>query len=176
MEVTGKIKDIVKDFVTGKFLITLAINEDQLLLSEYDKLKDVDKLSISIRKWHKKRSLDANAYCWVLISKIAQAISSSKEEVYEEMLRRYGTYYQDENGYITITVNSRVDMSKVEGHWQKIKESGEFTSYLMIKGSSEYDTAEMCKLIDGICSECHDLGIETLTPNEIERLKAQWKA
>ena len=41
-------------------------------------------------------------------------------------------------------------------------------------GSSEYDTANMSRLIDGIISECREQGIETMTPSELERLKQQW--
>ena len=44
----------------------------------------------------------------------------------------------------------------------------------MIKGSSDYDTAEMSQFIDGIISECKDQGIQTMTPNEIEEMKQKW--
>ena len=40
----------------------------------------------------------------------------------------------------------------------------------MIKGSSEYDTKEMSSFIDGIISEAKGLGIETLPPEELERM------
>ena len=44
----------------------------------------------------------------------------------------------------------------------------------MIKGSSEYDTGEMSRFIDGVISECKELGIQTMTPDEIEELKQKW--
>ena len=43
-----------------------------------------------IKEYRKKRSLDANAYCWKLIGDIADALRTSKEEVYRLMLKRYG--------------------------------------------------------------------------------------
>ena len=49
--------------------------------------------------------------------------------------------------------------------------------YVNIKffwGSSNYNTADMSRLIDGIISDCHELDIETMTPSEISRLKAAW--
>ncbi|MDQ9744386.1 hypothetical protein RF397_17385, partial [Acinetobacter baumannii] len=50
-----------------------------------------DKLYIAqIKEYRKKRSLDANAYCWKLIGDIADALRTSKEEVYLLMLKRYG--------------------------------------------------------------------------------------
>lgn len=103
-------------------------------------------------------------------------IASSKEEVYEQMLQKYGTFYEDEGGYITITVKKTVDMAKVSGHWKHIKDNGNFASYLMIKGSSEYNTAEMSHFIDRIVEEAQGLGIETATPDELERMKQEWGA
>ena len=41
-------------------------------------------------------------------------------------------------------------------------------------GSSEYNTQEMSVLIDGIVQEAKQLGIETLTPMELARLKDEW--
>jgi hypothetical protein len=71
-------------------------------------------------------------------------------------------------------VKSGVDMSKIEGHWKFYKSNGKFDSYLMIKGSSKYDSAEMSKFIDQIIYEAKELGIETMTPAELERMKAEW--
>lgn len=42
------------------------------------------------------------------------------------------------------------------------------------KGSSLYNTKEMSLLIDGVVRECKELGIETETPDEIERMKQEW--
>lgn len=122
-----------------------------------------------------KRSLDANAYAWVLMTKIASAIGSSKDEVYEEMLRCYGCLCEEDGGYITITVKNTVDVSRIGGHWMPYREKGQWISYLMIKGSSEYDTAEMSRFIDGIISEAQGLDIETLPPHEIEVMKKAWR-
>lgn len=44
----------------------------------------------------------------------------------------------------------------------------------MIKGSSEYDTVEMSHFIDRIVEEAKELGIETATPDELERMKQEW--
>lgn len=173
MECTGKIQNIVKDWATGQLQITFSVNE-QSVINEIDDIKDCERLSITAKKWRQKRSLDANSYCWTIISKIAEKINSSKDEVYEEMLQKYGYFYQDEEGYISITVKAEVDMSKIAGHWKFLKTNGKFTSYLMIKGSSEYDTRQMARFIDCIVEEAKLLGIETMTPAELERMKAAW--
>lgn len=173
MEWTGELKGISQDYVTGKFNVTLTINEGVPVVNFLNNLLR-ENLSISVKKFKKKRSLDANAYCWVLMSKIAEVVGTSKDEVYEDMLQKYGSFYKDDNGYIAVTVREEVDMSKIKGHWKFYSGNGEFSAYLMIKGSSEYDTSEMAKFIDRIVDEAKELGIETLTPDELERMKARW--
>lgn len=154
--------------------IVLAFEVDGSAAGQLESIMKQDRLRIKAVKYKEKRSLDANAYAWVLMTKIADVVSTSKEEVYEDMLQRYGYIYEDDEGYITVTVKKSVDMSKIDGHWKFIKDNGKFASYMMIKGSSEYDTAEMSRFIDRIVEEAKDLGIETLTPAELERMKNEW--
>lgn len=170
MEFTGRLHNIARDFETNMLIISFMVNEKSI---SAENLRDV--LDICIRKHRNKRSLDANAYAWVLMSKIATLQKTSKEEVYELMLKRYGVPYEDEDGYIVITVKESVDMGKIDGHWLRYKGNDNFTSYLMIKGSSEYNTSEMSHFIDGIVADCKELGIETMTPDELERMKASWR-
>lgn len=125
-----------------------------------------------INEHKEKRSLNANAYAWSLIGKIADALRTSKDEVYLTMLKRYG---QSE----MVSVLSSID---VRGYFKYFEPVGtatlqgkEFTHYRIYLGSSEYNTKEMAILIDGIISEAEEIGIETLPPNEVERLKEMWK-
>lgn len=173
MEFTGKVIGISQDYATGTYAVSFSVNEPDVVRSGYDSIKDIAILDIKAVKHREKRSLDANAYAWVLMSKIATVLRTSKEEIYEEMLRRYGVLYEDDGGYITVTVKASVDMNKIDGHWQLIKDNGTFKAYAMIKGSSEYDTKEMSSFIDVIVSEAKEMGIETLTPNELEQMKVR---
>lgn len=174
MEFTGRAKGASTDFSTGKFNITLEADEASVIRDGYDKIKDLEKLTVKIVKYREKRSLDSNAYAWVLMSKIAAELGSTKEEIYEEMLRKYGFLYESDDGIITITVKSNVDMTKIEGHWQFIKDNGSFKAYAMIKGSSEYDTKEMSHFINGIVEEAKALGIDTMTETEIRQMNERW--
>lgn len=174
METTGKLIGASRTF-DGKGIV-LTFEVDASAAVQIESLRAQDKLRIKAVRYKEKRSLDANAYAWALMTKIANHpdISSSKEEIYEEMLQKYGAAYEDECGYITVTVKKAVDMSKLEGHWKYIKDNGTFASYLMLKGSSEYDTAEMSRFIDHIVEEAKELGIETETPDELARMKQEW--
>lgn len=139
-------------------------------LEALEKLRDKD-LDVDLKVHREKRSLDANAYCWVLCTKIAEVVRSSKDEIYEEMLQKYG-YLSD----VTITVKSEVDMTKIDGHWKFIKSNGKFSAYLMIRGTSEYNSAEMAKFLDMVVQDAKDLGIETATPTEIAQMNRLWES
>lgn len=126
-----------------------------------------------IKEHREKRSLNANAYAWALIGKIADAMRLSKDECYLLMLKRYG---QSE----LVSVLSEVNIS---GYFKYYEDAGTaihggkgYTYYRLFKGSSEYDTHEMAVLIDGIVSEAEGLGIETLPPDEIRRITEKWQA
>lgn len=172
MECKGSIVSIAQDFETKRILVTMSLAD--VPVQGLQELKAMA-LSVSLKKYRKRRSLDANAYCWVLCSKIADVIGSSKDEVYEQMLQDYGCFYEDGQGYVVVTVKSGGNMSRIGGHWKFYKDNGKFSSYLKIKGSSEYDSAEMSRFIDGIVYEAKELGISTEPPDEIERLKVLWK-
>lgn len=133
--------------------------------------QDSDKL-FELKEHKRRRSLTANAYAWSLIGKIADAMRASKDEVYLTMLKRYG---QSE----MVSVISSIDVTGYFKYFEAVAttvlQGKEFTHYKIFKGSSEYDTREMAVLIDGIISEAKALGIETLPPAEVERLKNMWR-
>jgi hypothetical protein len=172
MKLTGRIVDASVDFVTGIPKITLAVNEKNDFLQGYDDLKDIEKLSIELKQYREKRSLNANAYAWKLIGEIADIVRASKEEVYLEMLKRYG---QSE----IISVLSHIPVHDYVKYYTEAGESklnGKlFKHYKVYKGSSEFDTREMNILIDGIVGEAQELGIQTETPEMIAKMKSLWR-
>lgn len=142
---------------------------------ELESLEQGKDYRIKLSKWTEKRSLDSNSYAWLIISKIADKVGSSKEEIYEQMLCAYGTV---DDEVPPITVIAGVDMSKFADHFfrfdsRKIGDK-EFDCYLRIKGSSEMDSKEMSHFIDGIVFEAKQLGIETLPPEEIRQMNERW--
>lgn len=121
----------------------------------------------------KKRSRDANAYAWALMEEIAAKIGSCKDEVYLQMLERYGVFTH------IIVKPQAVDMLMRE--YRLCRSLGEVTvngqTGVQIQayfGSSQYDTKQMSRLIDGIIYEARELGIETATPEEVALMKSRW--
>jgi hypothetical protein len=133
--------------------------------------QDREKL-FEIKPYRQKRSLNANAYAWALINEMANRLRTSKDEVYQEMLKRYGQSK-------VISVLSDIDISRFVKYYEEIGkghvEGKEFTHYRCFIGSSEYDSREMAILIDGIVDEAQELGIDTLPTTAVERMKALWQ-
>lgn len=173
MEFTGVIKGITHDIVTGDLNITFSVNEKSTVLPEYEKLKDCEKLRIEAKKYRNRRSLDANAYLWVCLQKLAEALKSDKWSLYLQMLKRYGQFT-----YIVVKPNA---VEAVKKQWRECEEIGEVdvngitaVQMLCYYGSSTYDTKSMSVLIDGVVSECKELGIETISPTELQEMKERW--
>lgn len=170
----GRIETIDLDYISHKPKIVIQLHSQYDLLSEeFNKLQSLEEIDIELKEHREKRSLNSNSYAWVLITKIADVLRANKEEIYLEMLKRYG---QSE----IVSVLSSID---VAGYFKYYDVAGtstlnskEFTHYKVYKGSSEYDTREMSIFIDGIVSEAKQLNIETLTPKELENLKNSWRA
>lgn len=176
MELRGYLHSVSRDFTSKNLILSLMI-DDNMTEDMIDELQSIEDMSIVLKQYKKKRSLDANAYLWVLCTKLAEKRECSKEEVYEEMLQHYGNLQQDEDGnYILITLKANIDTSKLDGHWKFYKQSddGRFKSYLMIKGTSEYDTCEMARFIDMVVRDAEQEGIQTLPPSEIQMMKERW--
>lgn len=45
-----------------------------------------------VKEYKQKRSLDSNAYAWVLIGKIQDKLHIPKEEIYRDLIRNIGSY------------------------------------------------------------------------------------
>ena len=121
----------------------------------------------TIKEYKPKRSLSQNAYAWKLITEIGNILRKSKEEVYLQMLKDYG---QSEIVSILSEVVPDGYFKYFEPIGTGIVNDKEFTHYKIYKGSSEFDSKEMTIFIDGIIQECNQLGIPTLTPDEIASL------
>lgn len=116
----------------------------------------------------KHRSLSQNSYCWSLIVQIASSVRKSKEEVYQQMLKDYGV---SEIVSMLSSINPKGFFKYYEVVGNSMLNGKEFTHYKIFKGSSEYDTKEMSILIDGVIQEAENLGIPTMSKEEIEKLR-----
>lgn len=169
MQVVGTLEQYNTNFNENSTEIVLNIHSNDI--STLEKLRGL-KLNVELKQFRERRSLNSNNYAWELITKIADVLRSSKEEVYLQMLKRYGKSQM-------ISVLSEIDVNKFLKYFEEAGEStlnGKlFKHYKVYTGSSEMDSKEMSILIDGIVSEAKELGIETMPPNELKSLKESWK-
>ena len=174
MKFTGKIKDIGR---TLEGNLTLTLESSEMDAEEAAGLAKLDKLEVDIKKYRKKRSLDANAYYWTLVNKIGRSTGDSSDRIHNIMLSRYGELDRMPDGSL-IPFCIRDDIDYLEFAYPHLKPTQKTLSkggisyrwYYQIKGSSEYSTTEMSALIDGIVGECKEMGIETIPPEELERM------
>ena len=181
MEVTGRIENVCSNYATGQFEITLSINEKERLTNGYEQLKDEKLLTIQIKKYRKKRSLDANAYFHVLVDRLADVFRISKPRCKNLMIGRYGQpFLLDDIREAVIKTNIPAEkmLENESVHCMpcgsKEENGQELVFYKIFRGSSTYDTKEMSILIDGTVEECKEHGIETMPPDELKRMLEAW--
>ena len=185
IEVTGRILDFSLDFLTGKPKITLELNEMQEAEQGYDELNKCEKLSIKISKFREKRSLDANAYCWVLCTKLAEKLSDekvkyTKEDIYRNAVKELGIYKDFENLKPTDAKTLQIAWKKLGTGWLTeqvdFMPDGENVIVRCYYGSSTYNTKQMSRLIDNLVQDCEAVGVSTKTPDEIANMLSLWNS
>ena len=177
MDYTGTIRDMFMG-MDGKFTVSLNIEEEP---GDIEKLKD-KRLRIKITEYKEKRSLDSNAYFHVLCDKLRQKLRISMARCKNHLIADYGqVMYLEDNIPLIYKTNAPPEYiaELEEPHLLLVKtevEKGkEVYFYRMYRGSHTYNTAEMSRLIDGTIEECKAQGIETLTPEQIERMLSAWQ-
>ena len=177
MKLTGKIVGANIDFKTGKPTISFEVNERTDFEALVDEMRDKDKLSIEVKPFRARRSLDANAYAWVLMDKLSEKLNIPKADIYREYIKHIGG--NSETVCVkTAAVDRLCEAWQNNGiGWQtetfESKISG-CTNVILYYGSSCYNSAQMTRLLDLIIQDCREHGISTDTPEEIARLKALW--
>lgn len=137
----------------------------------YDNLKDCD-VEVTIEKYSESRTLKANAFLWVLVTKIANALRESKEDIYLDMLKSYG-----QGGAVSVEAKFSSDFERTYKYREYLGESelkGKlFKHYRFWVGSSEYNKDEFAILLDGVIQEAKNLGIEVRPQEEIASMLAE---
>lgn len=148
--------------------LTLSPFQDALRIAENVKDMVGSQVDIDIKKHREKRSLTANAYERHLEGKLADSLGSSKDEIHNLMLCRYGQYLRDKDGKIVfVLMPESIDYAKEPDiHLKPTGKSEDrngmkYCWFAQMKPTHDYDSREMAILIDGVVSECDELGIDT---------------
>lgn len=177
LETTGIITDLNIDFNTSKPKITilLDVNDKEVV----EELKNDEKLNISLKKYRKHRSLNANAYFWKLLQELCELAEIDPIGDYKRRVKELGIFrrfkIEKEN------VKTFEKMWTVQGTaWFCEITDTEYignTEFKIINayyGSSSYNSKQMSRLIDGLVQDCKHYGVETKPQEEIDSLLRSW--
>lgn len=172
MEVKARITEITADWATGRMKITFSLDH------KIDPSDLIDKdLRLKASIWREKRSLNANAYFYVLAGKIAEKLRISLTEAHNRLIAMYG-----QMDGVTIIMRDDIDWTKLDyihlkptPATRELDDGRLYRVYFIMRGSHTYDCKEMARLIDGTVEDAKDLGIETMTPDQIAELKSKWQ-
>lgn len=179
MQTTGTMSDLSIDFNTRKPKISLLLDTNEIEIVE--QLKNENKLNIEIKKWFKKRSLDANAYCWVLCDNIAKELCKdgttvTKEDIYRDAILQIGTFEPFIVQEKTFENFKRIWEKQGLGFLvQEVSRKDKCIKVNCYYGSSTYNSKEMSLLIELLVGLAQSLNIETKPKEEIESLLKEWK-
>ena len=142
---TGKIHSVAFS-VDGKPLISFEVNEWQPGLKVTQKLKECPKINIKLSEYKEGRSLNANAYYWLLVGKLAKAMNISTSFCHNVMLRRYGVLEMVDETPVyllfpdTDEATKKVDEAetyhvKPTSNVREGKDGKMYRTYMLLKGS-----------------------------------------
>ena len=140
MQCRGKITQISRDILTRRLLVTMVLTD----VSEQavQTISAFDDLSVEMKKYRAKRSLDANAYFHVLVGKIADTLTISKAKAKNMLICRYGQPQLLPDGSIMIYKTNAPEefMWEQEAvHAIPVRYEDKATFYKIYRGSHTYD-------------------------------------
>ncbi len=150
----GRLCDISLGITNRKQKITLELDGD--FRGQYDKLNGKE-LEITVKPFRKKRSLDQNSLLWAILGKIADKNRACKDDIYLEMLKRYG-----QGGVIKVRKQDEETIIRSFDYYEEHEKlyTDDEKYYRVWVGSSKYNTEEFSILLDGVVSEAKEIGIE----------------
>ncbi len=163
-------------------LLTLQILDADFAQS-YDALKDRE-VEVSIKLHRLRRSKDANAYAWVIMDRLADALSARRQrplravDVYREAIREIPGVSEIVAVRTEAVGKLRAGWSHNGIGWQSAvlgpSDAAGFTDVILYYGSSCFDVRQMGALLDYLQAEARELGVQTDTPEQVEKYKYYW--
>ena len=168
-------KPVLSFNFSGKLVVSFTT--EKRLAEAFNNLPDKP-LVLTVKEYRPKRSRDANAYFWTLCDKVAEKLNITKEEVYKEKIKECGVFE------IVPLKNEAVD--RYTAMWGKnglgwfcesmgaSKIQG-YTNVITYFGSSTYNSKEMSRITDSLMEDCKELGIQTVSPVELQKMYEEYR-
>ncbi len=155
----------------GTYEVTFTTRDKDAVSMLKTQVKTTD-LSVEVKKWREQRSIDANAYFHVLITKIAEKLGEGIEQVKRSLVCEYGTKAFIARIPATADLDDIYKYSMLIGPSKGTKDP--CNDWIIFKPTHTLDSAEMARLIDGAVQEAKQLDIETRTPQQLAELMSLW--
>ena len=156
---------LTTDFKTQANILSLEVDKSSnvAIRQILNELNENDIYYAEISKPKRKRTLDQNAYMWVLLDRIAQATQQTKELVYKSFIKRVGVF--DTLCIQDIALDRFIKSWECKGiGWVCETDTSKIdkcTNVICYYGTSAYTTSEMKRLLDEVITECNELNIST---------------
>lgn len=171
----GHLKDLMR-LAGGEWLVSFTTRDDPR--NTFDEMKAAA-VKVEIKKASKHRSLSANNYAWVLIDQIAEKSRIKASEVYQNAIREIGgvsdVYGVKESAFESFKA---IWIGDHLGRQVEIIPGSNKPGWVNVrawKGSSDFDSSQMARLIDSLVQDAEALGIPTVPEKEVERMLGQWQ-
>lgn len=151
---------------------TLATINIDIPPSELEELYNAEAIDIQMKVYKGKKSQGQNKLLWEMLTRLAIKLQTDKVELYKDFVRKYGVSEQ-----MVIKDEAIESFSKVWGKnglaWfvdivDKSREHQGFSWVSAYYGTSEYDKAQMSRLISQVFDECKTQGIPTISNDELK--------
>lgn len=154
----------------GDSVLSISTKEDCRGL--WDNLHDTD-VEVVIKKHREGRGLSQNGMYWTYLSQLARKLGLSNAAMHNTLLRKYGwpEKYDDEIVYIMLPDTEEAEKKAIEADTYHLRptgltkpgKGGPYRAYMLMRGSSTYNTEEFSRLLDGLLEECREMGIHIMT-------------
>ena len=135
-----------------------------------------------IKEHSEKRSLSQNAYYWKMLSILAKKLRISNARLHNTLLRDCAEpfYIGGKVAMQPIPDTDEAENDVLEAETYHLKptsgiitgaDGGIYRWYIVLRGSSTFCVEEMSNLLNRLLEECRQQGIQTLTQDEIERMR-----
>lgn len=158
----------------GESLLTIRTKDD--LGKLYDDLHETE-VEVVVKKYRQKRSLDANGLYWASLTQLARVLRVSNNRLHNMMIRQYGQpdLFGGKVVYTMLPDTDETEEKAIESESYHIKPTSKvkhgsdgvnYRAYMLMRGSSTYNTEEFSRLLDGLLEACEDMGIHIMTGRE----------
>lgn len=155
-------------------LLTIRTRDD--LGQLFDELHEYD-VEVTIKKHRKKRSLDANGLYWASLTELAKVLRISNNRLHNMMIRQYGQpdLYSGSVVYVMLPDTEEAEEKAVEAESYHVKPTSnvkhgsdgtDYRAYMLMRGSSTYDSVEFSRLLEGLLDACSEAGVKVITGRE----------